>query len=158
MLIGTRGCRLGTQYNQLNILLYTRGVLTRQSNLANTSSLLWHAYAVLPAPVNWAGFYVRDDKFPSPGTSSTTTSSPIQSQNRLLLLGPFHGKPACQLIHFGRGVCGTAAQRRETVLVSDVLEFPGHIACDAESRSEVVVPVVVGGEVCPSSFPCSFFH
>lgn len=112
-----------------------------KSNFANTASLLWHAYAVLPSPINWAGFYVREDKFPS---SASTQSQP----QKVLLLGPFQGKPACQLIHFGRGVCGTAAEKRETVLVRDVLEFPGHIACDAESRSEIVVPVLVGGEVC----------
>lgn len=65
----------------------------------------------------------------------------------MLLLGPFQGKPACQLIHFGRGVCGTAAAKKETVIVDDVMAFPGHIACDAESRSEIVVPILVGGEV-----------
>ncbi|OJD26447.1 hypothetical protein ACJ73_02178 [Blastomyces percursus] len=70
------------------------------------------------------------------GTPSTKT----------LLLGPFQGKPACQLIQFGRGVCGTAAERRETVLVPDVLNWEGHIACDAESRSEIVVPILVNGE------------
>ncbi|KAJ5584593.1 uncharacterized protein N7459_004393 [Penicillium hispanicum] len=133
------------------------------SNLSNISSLLWHAYAALPAPsssVNWAGFYIRDDKFPalaSPVSSpplgdgeghgvtiSTTYASP---ENQVLLLGPFHGKPACQQIRFGKGVCGTAAANQKTVVVPDVLEFPGHIACDAESRSEIVVPIVIRGEV-----------
>lgn len=138
--------------------------LTLPSNFANVASLLWHAYAALPAPssaVNWAGFYIRDDKFPvlaSPVTSppiregrsasgvtiSTTYSS---SDDQLLLLGPFQGKPACQEIRFGKGVCGTAAATQETVVVPDVLEFPGHIACDAESRSEIVVPILVRGEV-----------
>lgn len=95
--------------------------------------------------MNWAGFYIRSDKFPSPNPpSSSTTSTP--AQKNILLLGPFHGKPACQLIHFGRGVCGTAAAQRESLVVADVLNWPGHIACDAESRSEIVVPVVVGGE------------
>jgi len=65
----------------------------------------------------------------------------------VLLLVPFQGKPACQLIHFGRGVCGTAAAKQETGVVDDVMAFPGHIACDAESRSEVVVPILVGDEV-----------
>ncbi|KAK2753478.1 hypothetical protein FQN54_007868 [Arachnomyces sp. PD_36] len=109
------------------------------TNLANTSSLLWHAYAALPTPsssVNWAGFYIRSDKFPSPHKNATTT----------LLLGPFHGKPACQLIAYGRGVCGTAASEKRTVMVGDVNSFPGHIACDGESKSEIVVPIVVGGE------------
>jgi GAF domain-containing protein len=109
--------------------------------------------------VNWAGFYVRDDKFP-------TLASPVQSPpvlggqvtisttyasmdgEQTLLLGPFHGKPACQLIKFGKGVCGTAAAKQETVVVPDVEKFPGHIACDAESRSEIVVPIIVNGQVC----------
>ncbi|KAJ5780729.1 hypothetical protein N7457_005889 [Penicillium paradoxum] len=147
-------------YEQL--LMSTQGLLDGQrnwiSNLSNVASLLWHAYAALPEPsasVNWAGFYIRDDKFPalaSPVTSpplsgasnsgviiSTTYSS---SENQLLLLGPFQGKPACQEIRFGKGVCGTAAAKAETVIVPDVLTFPGHIACDAESRSEIVVPIL----------------
>lgn len=130
------------------------------SNLSNVSSLLWHAFATLPPPssaVNWAGFYVRDDKFPtlaspvsSPGTVSTrviVSTTYASPEDQLLLLGPFHGKPACQEIRFGKGVCGTAAATQKTVVVPDVLEFPGHIACDAESRSEIVVPIVVRGEV-----------
>lgn len=134
------------------------------SNLSNVSSLLWHAYASLPAPsssVNWAGFYIRDDKFPAlaspvsspplpgaPGSGGVIISTTYStSENQLLLLGPFHGKPACQEIRFGKGVCGTAAAKQETVIVPDVLTFPGHIACDAESRSEIVVPILVNGEV-----------
>lgn len=77
-------------------------------------------------------------------TISTTYSSP---EEQLLLLGPFHGKPACQEIRFGKGVCGTAAASQKTLVVPDVLKFPGHIACDAESRSEIVVPILVRGEV-----------
>lgn len=134
--------------------------LTNSSNLSNVSSLLWHAFASLPSPsssVNWAGFYIRDDKFPplaSPVSSPpliggqvivSTTYASLEDQ--LLLLGPFHGKPACQQIRFGKGVCGTAAATQKTVVVPDVLEFPGHIACDAESRSEIVVPIIVRGEV-----------
>lgn len=80
--------------------------------------------------MNWAGFYV---------------ASP--SARDELLLGPFMGKVACQVIKVGKGVCGAAAERRESLLVRDVEEFPGHIACDSESRSEVVVPIVVGGKV-----------
>ncbi|EAW11654.1 GAF domain-containing protein [Aspergillus clavatus NRRL 1] len=119
------------------------------SNLSNIASLLWHAYAALPPPsssVNWAGFYIRQDKFPQPAstTSSSTTEPP--ENLLLLLLGPFQGRPACQEIRFGRGVCGAAAEQRQTVLVPDVHAFPGHIACDASSRSEIVVPVLVGGE------------
>lgn len=110
--------------------------------------------------MNWAGFYVRDDKFPtlaSPVSSRSPRASVVQSttitttysdvQEHKLLLGPFQGKPACQLIFFGKGVCGTAALKKEALVVDDVLEFPGHIACDADSRSEIVVPVVVRGEV-----------
>ncbi|KAJ5624441.1 hypothetical protein N7510_000750, partial [Penicillium lagena] len=158
-------------YTQL--LSQAKGLISGQrnwvSNLANISSLLWHAYASLPPPsrsVNWSGFYIRDDKFPalaspisSPpltdpngagsgrgvtiSTISTTYSNP---EEQVLLLGPFHGKPACQQIRFGKGVCGTAASKQTTVLVPDVLSFPGHIACDADSRSEIVVPILVRGE------------
>lgn len=102
-------------------------------NLSNTASLLWHAYHSLPAPsssVNWAGFYTLD---PSTGKDQ---------QQKQLILGPFQGKVACQTIAFGRGVCGAAAATRQTQLVPDVEDFPGHIACDAASRSEVVVPVL----------------
>ncbi|TVY89059.1 Free methionine-R-sulfoxide reductase, partial [Lachnellula willkommii] len=97
-------------------------------NLANTSSLLWHAYKSLPAPsasVNWAGFYVLD-----------------KSRASQLILGPFQGKVACQTIAFGKGVCGAAASKRETLLIHDVEAFPGHIACDGDSKSEIVVPIV----------------
>ncbi|GKT45103.1 free methionine-R-sulfoxide reductase [Colletotrichum spaethianum] len=98
------------------------------------TSLLWHAYHSLPAPsasVNWAGFYVLDP-----------LSTPAKPS---LILGPFMGKVACQTIPFGRGVCGAAAATRETQLVPDVDAFPGHIACDGDSKSEVVVPVVAEG-------------
>jgi L-methionine (R)-S-oxide reductase len=88
------------------------------ANAANFSALLFHA---LP-DLNWAGFYLYD------GTE--------------LVVGPFQGKPACIRIALGRGVCGTAAQTRETQLVRDVHSFDGHIACDAASQSEIVVPLV----------------
>jgi L-methionine (R)-S-oxide reductase len=91
------------------------------ANAANMASLLFHA---LP-DVNWAGFY-----FMKEGE---------------LVVGPFQGQPACVRIAVGKGVCGTAAARRETVLVPDVHAFPGHIACDAASRSEIVVPLVRDG-------------
>ena len=103
------------------------------SNTANAASLIWHALHALPSPsnqVNWAGFYVLDP------------STPEQ-----LILGPFQGKVACQTIAFGKGVCGAAASSRQTQLVPDVEEFPGHIACDGESRSEIVVPIIKGGRV-----------
>ncbi|HEY2012713.1 MAG TPA: GAF domain-containing protein [Bryobacteraceae bacterium] len=90
------------------------------ANAANTSALLYHA---LP-DVNWAGFY-----FLKEGT---------------LVLGPFQGKPACVRIAPGKGVCGAAAARMESVVVPDVEAFPGHIACDTASRSELVVPLLKG--------------
>lgn len=93
------------------------------ANLANTAALLFHTLPEL----NWAGFYLMDD--------------------RELVVGPFQGKPACVRIAVGRGVCGVAAERRTSVLVEDVDAFPGHIACDAASRSEVVVPLVAGGRL-----------
>ncbi|KAF4946296.1 hypothetical protein FGADI_11288 [Fusarium gaditjirri] len=99
-------------------------------NLSNAASLLWHAYKSLESPskdVNWAGFYVLDKS----------------SQDPQLILGPFQGKVACQTIKFGKGVCGAAAATQETQLVRDVEEFPGHIACDGDSKSEIVVPIVV---------------
>ncbi|KAL4920645.1 GAF domain nucleotide-binding protein [Aspergillus aurantiobrunneus] len=130
------------------VLEQAKGLVTGQrnwvSNFSNVASLLWHAYAALPAPsssVNWAGFYIRRDKFPALNNASTTT--PVTTT---LWLGPFQGRPACQEIRFGRGVCGAAAEKRETVVVPDVLQFPGHIACDASSRSEIVVPILANGE------------
>lgn len=92
--------------------------------LANASALLYEA---LPA-LNWAGFYLME------GGS--------------LLLGPFQGRTACIRIPLGRGVCGTAAARDETQLVPDVHAFPGHIACDGASNSEIVVPLHRDGAVC----------
>ncbi|KGM32439.1 GAF domain-containing protein [Inquilinus limosus] len=89
------------------------------ANAANLSALIYHG---LP-DLNWAGFYL------------------LRGEDELVL-GPFQGKPACIRIPLGRGVCGTAAARREVVLVPDVHAFPGHIACDAASRSELVVPLV----------------
>ena len=93
------------------------------ANAANTAALL---YQFLPR-VNWVGFYLL--------------------QGNELVLGPFQGKPACVRIAMGKGVCGTAAERRESVVVPDVFAFPGHIACDAASRSELVVPLIDGGKL-----------
>lgn len=93
------------------------------ANLANAAALLFHS---LP-DLNWAGFYLMRDGE--------------------LVLGPFQGKPACIRIPVGRGVCGTAVAEARTQLVEDVHAFPGHIACDAASASELVVPVSVGGKV-----------
>lgn len=93
------------------------------ANAANLSALL---YFHLPE-LNWAGFYLFD--------------------GRELVLGPFQGYPACVRIALGKGVCGTAAARRENLLVTDVEKFPGHIACDARTRSEVVLPVLADGDL-----------
>jgi len=93
------------------------------ANAANMAAALYHA---LP-DLNWVGFYFL--------------------QGGELVLGPFQGKVACIRIALGKGVCGTAAERRETVIVADVEQFPGHIACDAASRSEIVVPLVHKGRL-----------
>ena len=91
------------------------------ANMANVAALLWES---LP-DLNWAGFY--------------------RNVGGELVLGPFQGRPACIRIPFGKGVCGAAAATREPQCVEDVLAFPGHIACDAASRSELVVPIVADG-------------
>ncbi|CUM68493.1 uncharacterized protein PRCAT00006218001 [Priceomyces carsonii] len=97
------------------------------ANLSNCSSLIWHGYHSLKIPVNWSGFYVLLNE-------------------RELILGPFQGKVACQLIKFGKGVCGTAASSQETQLVPDVERYPGHIACDGDTKSEIVVPLIKDGK------------
>jgi L-methionine (R)-S-oxide reductase len=96
---------------------------TERNGLANTANMCAVLYEALPR-VNWVGFYFL-----------------VGGE---LVLGPFQGKVACVRIAMGRGVCGTAAERRETLIVPDVQEFPGHIACDAASRSEIVVPLIQG--------------
>jgi GAF domain-containing protein len=105
-----------------DLLSQAKGLLhgehDRMANAANFSALLYHG---LP-DLNWVGFYFMKDGE--------------------LLVGPFQGKPACVRIALGKGVCGTAAQTRKTQLVPDVNAFPGHIFCDGDSRSELVVPLV----------------
>jgi GAF domain-containing protein len=96
------------------------GEADRMANAANLAALVYHS---LP-DLNWVGFYFYD--------------------GRELVVGPFQGLPACVRIALGRGVCGTAASTRQTQRVADVEAFPGHIACDAASRSELVVPLVHG--------------
>ena len=93
------------------------------ANAANFASLVYHS---LP-DLNWAGWYFEKDGE--------------------LVLGPFQGKPACVRIAIGKGVCGTAAQQRQTILVDDVHEFPDHIACDSASNSEIVIPLISKGRL-----------
>ena len=100
----------------------TEGETDRTANLANTAAAIHEAFGFW-----WTGFYLVKEK--------------------QLVLGPFQGPVACTRIPFGKGVCGTAWQRRETVIVPDVEEFPGHIACSSASRSEIVVPLFRDGDV-----------
>lgn len=93
------------------------------ANLSNASALLNQFLT----NINWVGFYIL--------------------QGEELVLGPFQGLPACVRIPTGRGVCGTAVAQKETIVVKDVHEFPGHIACDAASQSEIVIPLIKNGEV-----------
>jgi L-methionine (R)-S-oxide reductase len=110
-----------------DLALAARGLLAGErdaiANAANLSALIWQH---LPG-LNWAGFYFL--------------------KGGELVLGPFQGKPACVRIAPGRGVCGAAVAARRSIVVPDVHEFPGHIACDADSRSELVVPLVKNGEM-----------
>ena len=108
-------------YAQLAAL--TDGIPYEVANLANASALLWQE---LPE-INWVGFYKMEDG--------------------ALVLGPFQGKPACIRIPVGRGVCGTAVAEDAVQLVYDVHQFPGHIACDCASNSEIVLPIHVGGKI-----------
>lgn len=101
----------------------TDGIPYETANLANASALLWQH---LP-DINWAGFY--------------------KMEGGALVLGPFQGKPACIKIPVGRGVCGTAVAQDAVQLVYDVHQFPGHIACDSASNSEIVLPIHVNGEI-----------
>lgn len=105
----------------------TRGLLDGErdliANAANVAAIVWE---IVP-DLNWAGFYFM--------------------KGGGLVLGPFQGKPACVRIAVGKGVCGTAVAQRATMLVDDVHAFPGHIACDSASNSELVVPLIKGGEV-----------
>lgn len=110
-------------YNYLNMKL--TGLICEEpdwlANLSNASALLW----LLLDDINWAGFYLH--------------------KNGELVLGPFQGKPACTHIAIGKGVCGTAARDEATQVVKDVHQFPGHIACDSASNSEIVVPILKDG-------------
>ena len=107
-------------YEYLNLTL--DGLICEEpdwlANLSNASALLW----MILNDINWAGFYLY--------------------KNNELVLGPFQGKPACTHIEIGKGVCGTAAKNMETELVKNVHDFPGHIACDSQSNSEIVIPII----------------
>ncbi|MEY8351553.1 GAF domain-containing protein [Bacillus cereus] len=118
---GSREQQYETVIKQLDALL--TGEPNVIANLANASALLNQFLE----RINWVGFYVTE------GTE--------------LVLGPFQGMPACVRIPFGRGVCGVAAETKTTQLVADVHQFPGHIACDSASNSEIVVPIIKEGNV-----------
>ena len=105
------------------LIALTDGVPYETANLANASALLWQHMA----DINWVGFYKMTDG--------------------ILVLGPFQGKPACVRIPVGKGVCGTAVAEDKVQLVYDVHDFPGHIACDSASNSEIVLPIHVNGTV-----------
>ncbi len=107
---------------QKQVASLTAGETNLTANLANTAAAIHEAFGFW-----WTGFYLVEEK--------------------QLVLGPFQGPVACTRIPYGKGVCGTAWQRRETVIVPDVEEFPGHIACSSASRSEIVVPLFREGEV-----------
>jgi L-methionine (R)-S-oxide reductase len=113
------------QYKQFNTTLASllSGERDLIANLANTSALLWQELM----DINWVGFYLL--------------------RGNELVLGPFQGKPACVRIALGKGVCGTSAQRRESIVVPNVHEFAGHIACDSASNSEIVIPMLRSGKV-----------
>lgn len=107
------------------LLSLIEGEINLIANLANISSSIYHAYPGL----NWCGFYLWS------------------KEDEELVLGPFQGRPACIRIKPGKGVCGTSFVKRETIRVEDVHEFPGHIACDSASESELVVPMIRNGVV-----------
>ena len=112
-------------YGQLSqqLAALISGEKDRVANLANCAALLWQG---MPA-INWVGFYLL--------------------KRNTLVLGPFQGKPACTRIEVGRGVCGLAAQMLKAVIVGNVEEFPGHIACDISSKSEIVLPLILDGRL-----------
>ena len=114
--------------------------------LSNAAALLWDALD----DINWAGFYLVDSvTVTGVGLDAAPDAAPSAHEPRTpeLRLGPFQGKVACVRIPFGRGVCGTAAETKSSQLVEDVHQFPGHIACDSASNSEVVVPIIKDNQV-----------
>ncbi|MEW9701033.1 GAF domain-containing protein [Paenibacillus sp. SI8] len=128
IIVFTKSAYEGSRAEQYQLLIKQVEALThdepnRIANLANASALLQQFLN----DINWVGFYLME------GTE--------------LVLGPFQGLPACVRIPLGKGVCGTSALRQETIRVANVHEFPGHIACDAASQSEIVIPIVKAGEL-----------
>ena len=128
--LGKFSCKIAEEVNDMDyeklkkeIKALIDGVPYEIANFANVSAALWQNLD----NINWVGFYLMEEG--------------------KLVLGPFQGKPACIEIPLGRGVCGTAAQEKRTVLVEDVHQFPGHIACDSASNSEIVVPIFKNGEI-----------
>lgn len=114
-----------TDYNLLctEVAALTENVPYTIANLANTAACIWQHLE----NINWAGFYIMEEG--------------------ILILGPFQGKPACIRIPIGKGVCGTAVAQDSIQLVADVHAFPGHIACDSASNSEIVIPIHVNGQL-----------
>ena len=111
------------QFLAQSVTALTEGIPYETANLANVSALLWQELK----DINWVGFYKMMDG--------------------RLVLGPFQGKVACVLIPVGKGVCGTAVAEDKTQLVHDVHQFPGHIACDCASNSEIVIPIHANGQI-----------
>jgi L-methionine (R)-S-oxide reductase len=120
---GTKEQGFGLVTKQLKALL--EGEPNQIANLSNASALLNQ----FMDRINWVGFYLYEE------------------ESNQLVLGPFQGLPACVRIPLGRGVCGTAASEQKTLLIEDVHQFPGHIACDAASQSEIVIPLVKEGKL-----------
>lgn len=114
-----------TNYNKINLQLekLIANVSNNISNLANASALLFHSLK----DINWVGFYILE--------------------KGALVLGPFQGNIACTRIEIGKGVCGTAVAQTNTIVVDNVHEFPGHIACDCNSKSEIVIPIWISGSI-----------
>lgn len=104
-----------------------KSLLSKEENILSNLSNFTAALKQTFEKISWVGFYLFDGK--------------------KLYLGPFQGKVACTVIEIGKGVCGTAAETKKTVIVEDVDQFPGHIACDPESRSEIVIPILKGNEI-----------
>jgi L-methionine (R)-S-oxide reductase len=124
-IVSTDGLSDAERFHEMRLAV--RGVTTDEAdvvaNLANTAAVIWQ---FMPR-INWAGLYLLKDGE--------------------LVVGPFQGQPACVRIPMGRGVCGTAAAERRTIRVADVEAFPGHIPCDAASRSEIALPIIIDGEL-----------